>query len=415
MFRPKRLRTPSYEMLSVKVKADLQDCYLDCHNVRELPHGGLAALGRFDEVALEQKVKKAAFADKGKIYFVTPEGDGLYVKEGDAVSCVMQGKFEDVFFLSYGSYPLFTSPSTGVFRIVGSEVVKLSLYGFYNMAVSRDIAVLNQRNGVRVAPLDETVNAWTLAHKVPLNEQCSAVVTLGKKVYLLGNDCYAFEPRAYTPDSTLFPVAHNVGFVRAESVVALGNKAVFASDGKLFKLQSEKVSRIFGQLDATVDFHNAVACRLNGYYLVSGQRKLLSGGKNDITLLLDVDRERIAGVFEWGFDSLYSRGEELYAVRDGVLYRFSEEEDLSIFRVSNLDLGTTRIKFLDKFAIRSNCYNYVLVESDGYRVGKYVTGKGSTQFVTVHGHGKQFGIEVQSEDGLDLQYLELFARAPKGV
>lgn len=412
MFYRKGMRAMHASNMRASVSIRFDDCWTECDNVRRAVDGRITSFGQFRQMDFPHNAVKVLFYNDGKLYVAAD--DGLYMLGGDEWSCVLSCKLADCSWLYYDRKMIFSGVNAGTHRIANGKATELWVTGYNSMTVAGSRIIGAAGTSISVAPAGKT-DDWSNSVTVNPFYACQTVEAIGEVAYALGEECYAFRPRAAETDMSFHPVASNVGKVQRGSAVNLGKKIVFASQQGLYKLQSDGVSRIFSSLDGFVRFDGAVACQSEGKYLVSCKSLDGDGTANDITLLLDVDSQRVCGVLHTGFDALYGRGSDLFAVREGKLFRFVSGEGVSVLRKQNIDMGSKKMKFLHSLSLLARCNADVFVESDGVRRQYAFYGSDRTQTRRIVGHGKEFAVEVRTDNGMDIGLVRLDAHAIREV
>ncbi len=359
--------------------------------------------GQFVEAQFAPKAVKPLLFWQNKLYVLAE--DGVYTLfEGEATRLVTKGG-QDGSCTVFNNGVVFSGVKIGTYTL-GETATLINPYGYNSVAVCGDRLVgVDERELVASDPAQPS--KWLSGQKIFAHDKCSAVLSAGKQLYLLGDTCYVYCPDGEDIESQFYPFARGMGNVSPSSAVYMGDCAVFATDSGLRKMTgSAKAERIFANLTEFADFSTATACRQGNCYLVSCRRK--GGAQNDITLLLDVKEGRIKGVFAEGFDYLCSDGNTVYGTRQGKLYVLEEGGNACV-RFENIHFGIGRTKYLDRLYIRTRQNADVFVEADGVKRLYTLSGKNGLQSLRLSAYGKQFALELQSED-MDIDSVRLSAR-----
>lgn len=396
MFRPKNLNAAHEQKLRFKSSLDVAKAFENCHNVRST-RKGVQSVGNFEKVPFAHSVQKVLFNDNGKLYALC---DGVPYVSGQGEPLI-ERTFSDGVMYKFHDALVFGAPEASY--TVENGVATLAGLGMKDVTVGADRLVwVNGVNLYVSEPQNMLKSPWTLH----MSASCGAVAAIGDKVYALGDECVVVQPKYVQTDSVARVFAKGIGNVK--TAVALGTKIFFASDKGMYLLHND-VKSVFDELDFCAD--QAVACRLKNHVLISCKRSATSD-ENDITLLLDVDSEKLVGVFEFGFDSLYSDAKSVYGVKKGEIFCLDGEDGLSIF-CEDVDFGTAQTKYLDKLVVRTSENVDVYVESDGVRTVYVFNGSPNVEVRRLNGYGKRFRVEVQAFDGMGLEQLELYAHSIK--
>ena len=410
MFFSQRISSASAKQLKTKLPLETDKIFLDCHNLVRTPVG-LRSMGKFVQIPFAHAAKKVVAYCNDRLYIHTV--NGLYTLKGDVANCVYSAEMTDVTSLLFNRYLILSSRQAGTFQATDDKLTVLTNNGFDALATTRERIFGVQPTKLQIAPAGQ-LDQWRSSLEIDPQTDCDTAVAVDNKLYLLGDVCYAYESKAVELDSKLYPIASNLGKVQSASAVCLGRKAVFAANG-LYKLQSGNVDRVFEQLDAYLDLDGAAACALYGYYMLSCKRKYGDKARNDVTLLLDVASEKVMGVFDCGFQSLFSYGNDVYAVQDGQVYKFFPQDSDARYKCSKIDMGSQKIKYLDELTLRVEKDCEVKVTSELCEQGCFVKGSPFAQSIRLCCYGKEFCVEVLAKDGLKLDSLQLHAHAQSEV
>ncbi len=388
------------QVLYSKVELGLKN-FLKCHNLK-VTDFGLRGLGEFFEHPFDQEAVKVVYADSNGVYVVAK--DGLYLNKDLVLSFDKQNGC----CVLYNKLLIFSCKGFGTYAVTKKTTARLWVYGFDKMALSGGGVCGVENNTFHQSTAGET-DQWRDVVRVNVPEECNSVAAEKGKAYVLGNTCYTFDPKAERIDSRFTPIAANVGKVYADSTVSFADCTLFASDNGLYKLQNGNVKKVFDGLN--LRFDGAVACAFAGKYLVSCKRGDFSAS-NDITLWLNPETQRVDGVYEWGFDSLYSNGGEVYGVREGKLFKHYDLAGKWHFESEKIDMGSKKLKFLD--AVELSTRNTVRVTVIGDQTAMVIFyGGASVEKQPIRLSGKEFTVVMESDVEFDSENLALTAHRPK--
>lgn len=399
IFRKNILKGATQRVCKQTVELNADRHKFDMHNVLQTKRG-LGSLGNFEKVEFAPKAIKVFASDMTKQVFVLAE-DGLYSLLPQPAK-LSEGVFSEGTGAILDRQVIFSAAGKGTYTVGSGGAERVCMWGCKSVGTCLGRLVGVDSNDVRVCAVGDT-NLLKAEFTVRTNETLQGGGAVGDVFYALGEACYMYRPNAEAAESRFVPIAHNVGVVQTDTVVALKDKLVFAANGGLKAAKQGKVTDL-----ATIDdlcLTGAVACEFEGRYMLSCKREANSSA-NDITLVLD-DKGVTVGVFEYGFDSLFSDSSVLYAVKNGDVFRFVKEPSLSCAYFGNLNLGCDTVKHLRRIAIRTRNDASVWVHSDGIKRLYFVTGSPATQTLLVNGVGREFALEVQCDDGLDLDLLRI--------
>ncbi len=406
MFYRKDFKRYVSEQVTEDIDFHSQNSLLESDNVF-VTSAGLRSLGCMKQIPLSCQPVKVLMCVNETLYFIAK--DGLYSfreKEKKLLDSVNEGCC-----VMLDNDVIFSSAQSGTYRLTEDSATELFSSGHCSMDVAGERLLALDGDALTVLPAG---NAEVYEGSISINTSpaCRAAVSLENKLYALGDTCFVHEPKAEPIDSRFRAMYKNIGVVSPESVVPMGKEVIFASNSGLYKLTVGNVQKICSQLDGTVSFADAAACKFRGRYLVSCKRNL--SGPNDITLLIDTSRQQIEGVFQCGFDSLSSSENSVYAIKDNVLIRLDENGGLSRFKIKNMDMGSQKIKHLDRILLLCPTSAEVRVSSD-YGQTKYLfEGSEAIQYKRINGRGRRFAIEVLSSNA-HLQLLQLHAHISSEV
>ena len=252
------------------------------------------------------------------------------------------------------------------------------------------------------------ISQWDDSLVINADTKLDALIALDK-LYVLGDTCYTLVPNAEECNMQFKPFAFNVGAVQAESVTALGKRAIFASTNGLYKLTSNSITPIFTQLYDYVSFDGCVACEYNGKLCITCKRRDGDMTKNDILLVLDVDREQIDAVLDVEAQHIATIDGKLYMVVNNKLCMASDEIVESSY-VETVDFHSGDVKYLDKLTVRTLTDVDIWIDNGREKRRYCVRGKHNVQRLPLAGSGRQFDVVVHAHDGMQLDCLELTAR-----
>ena len=380
-----------------------------CDNVL-CADGRLSGAYGFDEHKYFNAFKavKVLGESEGWVYVSTDEG--LFVCHSKMPTHVSYDPYDETSGCWYQGLLIFSAPGYGTYVVRDAKKQIIYDVGCVSMAVCNDrIFGVDPKGNVHVAPVGEM--DFAEAFRITPHTKVAAVVAIGKKLYALGDTCYAVDPcHADDVDVTFRAISHGVGSVVTDSVATLGNRTIFATDSGLRVLQSDRVSPIFTSLGSLVSFDGCVACVHDGKYFITCKRLDGTRERNDITLILDVDKEKVVGVLNQGFENIHSLGHTLYAVQNGLLLSMNQTTQTASWQ-RTVDFGDAGVKYLDTLLIATKQDASVTVRTDNEKRIYRVKGKRTVQRISLAGHGRTFTVTVQSCGGMDVHYVELTARS----
>ena len=385
-----------------QVNSDL----LRCGNVVSVGGGLRSALGA-QQMDFSVDAVKVVVEHDGILYVLG--ANGLYsCHDGEAIRIISKVDYTACSNLFQGVL-MFSGPKTGAYLLNGDSATLKAKIMAISMAVCCDRRfALEENNNIVVTTIGPT--DWSDYFRVTPNTKLNALVAIGKKLYALGDTCYVFEPHPTDNlDVTFRAMCQGIGVVQTDTQATFGKKAVFATDSGLRLLQSDSVNPIFCKLNDFVSFTGSVACAHKGLYYVSCKRLDGLQEQNDVTLILDVHNEKIVGIIDMGWENLYSSGETLYATKDGKLFKLGGNAVASHW-FATVDFDNPSLKFLDSLFVKSKYDAELTVTGDNSSVCYKVTGKNGIQRLPVSGVGRTFTLEIQAQDGLQVDYAELTAR-----
>ena len=352
-------------------------------------------------------------AANGDLVYVTCE-EGLYSMRGSAMywlsddashkgcGCVYRGDF------------VFSAKEMGTYFLTYNRAHQVYEKGFSSLTVCADRIFGLSDNEVYYTVAGER-DGWADGEMITLPTSCDALVTVGDKVYVLGNTCYSISPKADDIEFKCNVLAKNIGAVSTCSPVTYNGSAVFASSNGLYEICLDKITPIFTQLCDAIDFSTAVGAMFEGKYYVSCRSKNSGEQGNDVTLILDLEEEEIAGVFDIGFDSMCPIVGTIYAVHDGHFYWITDGKAQGRFVKSKIDFGTKSKKFLDRLTVTTLNDLDVTIRSESETRLYKIKGKKTAQKINLRDMGWEFSIKLTSNDGLDVENVELEAHVCEEV
>ena len=406
----KRMPAVSAQKCRAKLKLDLpisSEDLVNCGNVRCV-EGGLRGAYGFDAQYFFRYYRTLKILGEKWpwTYFATDEG--LFCVYSEMQTHVTYENYTVVSACFYQGKLIFSAPGFGTYLIKDYRKEKIGDVGFVSMAACSDrLFGLANDGDLYVAPVGQI--DFSEAFHITPHTKLSAVVTLGKKLYALGDACYVLEPyHADDVDITFRAMCYEIGKVQADSVVTLGSRVVFATENGLRLLQSDKITPIFSSLNNLVSFSGCVACSHGGKYYLSCKRLDGTQEQNDVTLILDVDQEKVVGVLNQGFENMYSLGYTFYAVQNGSLMKINETPQ-SVYWQRTVDFDRADKKYLDTLVIRTKQDVSVVIQTDNEKRIYRVKGKRALQRIPLAGHGRAFTVTLQAPSAMDVDYVELTA------
>lgn len=237
-----------------------------------------------------------------------------------------------------------------------------------------------------------------------LPTKCSAMVSLGlNDVYLLGKTCYKLTVSADFSDVKLKRLATGLTEVNKWSTQVLGDKIVFATDGGLYVIRKDKVSRILTDFDAVVNqkYSSCRASALDGKYVLSFPQRFK---QRNIAYLLDVDKQQCVGVLHEGVVQVQEHYNNVNCITDdGSLNQYTSlSYATATYLKSNVDFGTPARKFLRRLNIRTKNAITVYVTDEYGEKAYSVSGSDAVQSIPVVASGVNFTYRIVSADNKQL-------------
>lgn len=407
MFYARHLKGAPRTYYKQNVELNVEKHKFHAHNVLQRQRG-FASFGRFKQVDFEPQAVKVLCKYPFSGYLYVLATDGVYYLSPRPVKMIDRA-FDGGDCTLFDEKAIFSSNNAGTYALSFDSSEKTDVMGCRHV-VNCCGRLIGQGDGwIRVCEAD-SYDDVVHAYKFDIDTALAGAAVSGNKFYALGDVCFLLEPDGDMIESKLRPIAQNVGSVQGESVVPLGERVVFASRNGLKAVISDKVTNLFEDI-VDLDFDGATACAFRGHYLVSCKRAGYYSEHNCVTLLLDVERQKVVGAFEFGFDSLYSESDDVYGVYDGKIYQFIEDMALSTVVIDKLDFGTSNKKFLRRAVVRSRNDLDLWVCSNNVKRLYAFPGSDKAQSRLINGYGEDFSLEIQSQDGFDLDMIRLEAYA----
>ena len=403
MYYPKPLRKAAAAELTLRLKDLPNDLLEDCDNMR-LSGGGVVPLGQFKKVTFSSKAVKPVHVSGDKAYVVAQ--DGLY-EVASSAKCVIAQPLDDGCCANYAQKLLF-SCKEGLFDLT-DNAQRLHIKGYNSLVAVGDRLLGADDSGLTVNKVDDCSD-WSQSVNVYPYVACDCLVADRTQAVALGDVCYVYKVRAEELQSVFRPIAYNVGKVCKDSVATLPHMTVFTSDSGVYCYRKDAVRKLFDNLDGTLRFDMAAGCPFDGMYLVSCRRT--SSKTNDVTLLLDPDRQKVVGVLNTGYSAMCSDGQTVYAVRNNELYLLGSGQGNCSLTVT-ADMGTAATKFLTGLTVLTQNSLTVWIESDGQRNEYRFSSSKQLQSRPIVGYGKLFRVELSAAALPKL--LQVTARTTKGV
>ena len=303
---------------------------------------------------------------------------------------------------------IISSPSVGTYFAEQKKATSVYSGGFSSMTVCGDRIFGLDGQQLRYTAAGER-DGWDKGEMITLPTECDALVTLGEKLYALGNTCYVVSPDADDVEFKFSLFAGNIGRVATKSTVQFNGRIVFASKNGLYQLSSTGIKPIFEYLNGAVDFTDCCATLFDGKYYMSCRSKDSAEEGNDLTLILDLDREEILGVLDMGAGSICAARDKIYLEKDEHGYWLDYTATEGRFVKSNVNFNSNKKKFLDALVVTTRNDLDVAIHSETETRLYKIKGKKSAQKINLRDMGWEFSIELTSTSGLDLEKVELYA------
>lgn len=411
MFFSKKIKDTAAKKHKVSLRLDFNNSrgdFLKQKNVARVRNSVVSTFG-FVPTVYNEEILRAVFR-KGNYLVAVWQEHGvsafndenlqklLIPMESDCIVSHVEYQGETVFSCTGGTY------STAD----GRDRNTMTRNYYPSLAVCYDRVFGVSGNGLCMTDAGD-ISSWDDTRRVTSHTKLDAVVALDK-IYVLGDTCYTFTPSAEEIDGKFAPFCYGIGAVQTESVIAFGKRAIFATAKGLYELKKTAITPIFSDICQYVSFDGCVACAYKGKYVVLCKRKDTDSMRNDILLVLDVDSEQITAVLDVQPQHISVVDGILYAVFDNKLYVMSDECVETCY-VETVDFGSSDVKYLDKLTLRTQCDVDVWIGNGSEKRRYSIKGKNSIQSVPLAGSGRQFTVEVQARNGLDLDLAELTAHS----
>ena len=413
ILRNKLAHTPS-KRLKTDVKLDFDftsEDVCNCINV-ERKGKGVGTVYSTHPYRLKGNAK-LVFSDGKNGYFVTERG---YFITTDAYYCeiLLSRPTGELCYCAYRDGIIVSSSGYVTDYLVGKTVIPLLQDGFSDLTCCND-RVFGLNNQEVVYAEAGTADGWSNGQTLTLATPCDALVTVGGKVYALGNTCYAISPDAEDVAFKLTHFASNVGTVSRTSIVNYDDKALFASRNGLYLISSNKITPIFQRLNEFFDMSDAAATYFKGKVYLSCKSRRNDAAANDVTLCLDIDDEEVCGVLDGGYSSLAATDTYICGVKGIEGISFSESSAYGVYVKSNIDFDCSAKKFLDALTIKTFSDITLTIRSENETRMYTLTGKNSEQKIKIRGMGWRFSIELTASSGLYVDKLQLEAHVCEEV
>lgn len=411
MILPKKMSAVSAAKCRAKLELNLptdSEDILNCGNVQCF-QGGLRSAYAFEVQKYFSYFKALKILGQMGVWEYIAAEEALYGVQFEMPSTVIRENFSVVSGCFYQDRFIYSSPNVGTYSVYLWKGNKIYDVGFVSMATCSDrLFGLTDNNYLYVAPVGQM--DFTESFRITPHTKLTSIVAIGKKLYALGDTCYALEPyHADDVDVVFRAISHGAGIVQTDTEVNFENKVVFATDCGLRLLQSDRVTPIFNSLNDYVSFTGSVGCAYKGKYFISCKRLDGTLEQNDITLVLDVDGEKVVGVINQGFEHMRSLGDKFYAVQNGSLLKMVETPQ-PVYWQKTVDFGNSYVKYLSTLIIGSRQDVNVIIQSNNEKRVYRVKGKRTLQRIPLAGSGRVFTVTIQAQNGMHVDYVELTAR-----
>ena len=349
----------------------------------------------------------------GDIVYLMCE-DGLYSLRGSTLGWLTEEVVPAMSACVYRGDMILSAKDFGTYFVTQSKAQKVYGDGYSSMTVCADrIFGLHQKE-VRYTSAGKC-DGFSEGESITLPTDCDALVAIGEKVYVLGNTCYTIAPKADDVEFKFSVFAKNIGTVSARATVVYNGMAVLASSNGLYQICFDKISPIFTELSDVLDLTGSVGTMFDGKYYLSCRTKNSSEKGNDVTLILDLDKEEIYGVLDTGFESICAIGDRIYVTREKHFYYILDGEALGKFVKTNVDFGTDKKKFLDLMTVTTIKDLDVAIHSENETRLYKIKGKKTAQKINLRDMGWEFSIELSSNSGLEVENMVLYAHVCEEV
>ena len=348
-----------------------------------------------------------ALATNGDVFFVLCE-DGMYSVVGSSLEWLTEDVARQAAAVVYRGDLIVSAKELGTCFVTTTQSKQVLDKSFSSMTVCADRLFGLQQKEVYYTAAGER-DGWANGEMITLPSVCDALVTVDGKVYALGNTCYKISPNGDDIEFHFKVFANNIGAVEERSPVTYNGKAVFATVNGLYQISSDKIAPIFDQLNELVDFGGCAGVMFDGRYYLTCRTKNATEKGNNVTLVLDLDREEIVGVLDSGFDSICAAHDMLYATWQGHCYWIETGVEKGKYTKSNINFASSEKKFLDKLTVTTLNNLAVTIRSEREVRLYKIKGRKTPQKINLRDMGCEFSIELSSSDGLCVENVELFA------
>ena len=370
---------------------------------------GVAPSISFEQTPYSDEIYRAIFRQNG--YLIALKKDQGLCRFNDKWSYSFLGQLTEDGVISHVKYQGATvfSCSRGTYLTVnGIEATEINNNFYPSLAVSGDRLFGVCGNSLSMTEAGD-ISSWDDTRTVYAHTQLDAVVALDK-LYALGDTCYTFSPDAEEIDAKFHPFCYGIGAVQPESVARFDKRAIFATTNGLYQLKNGVITPVFIQLNDFVSFNGCVACAYKGKYVVACKRKNGDASAKDIVLVLDLDTDLVCAVLDVEPQHISTVDGVLYAVFNDKLFYATDGQVEGSF-CQKVDFGCSNVKYLDKIAIRTHTDAQVWIGNGAEKRRYDFKGRKTIQTAKLLGSGRAFYVEVQAQDGIKLDYLELFAHS----
>ena len=408
MFLHKKSAAGPFKRLKTALKLDFGGSAYDLRHSCNVERYGNGIISGFTQTEIPLPVlARQVIATNGDVLYVMTDL-GVYSVVNGVSTRLINIVQPDLTTCTFRGSVLVSARDMGIYFVSATSSKSVYESGFDSLLVLNDRIFGMFSKEVRYTGAGQR-DGWVNGEMIKTPTTCDALLAVDHKVYVLGDTCYVLTHDAEDIEFKFRVFAHNVGAVSRFSVVNYNGGAVFASSNGMYRLSSNKITPIFEQLNDVVDLSKCVATFFDGKYYLSCRTKGSSEESNDVTLILDVDTEEITGVLHDGYESLVSSKSLIYATRNGRCYAIKKGVSDGRYVKSNVDFATSEKKFLDRLTVKTLSDLDVAIRSENETRLYKVKGKKSTQKINLRDMGWVFSIELSSNDGLNVENLELFA------
>lgn len=413
MFLHKKAARAVGRRLKANVSLDFGSNESDLRNSLNVEKDGNGITSSFKrKIQVVSGVPKKFVGTNGNVLYYTTD-KGIYTLENNVRRLILDACPTEVAGCVFRSNFYLSGTGIGTNEVANDITPKsVSNRYFTSMAVCSDRIFGLYANEVRYCEAG-IPNNWEYGEMLVLPERCDALIAVDGKVYVLGNTCYTLTPHAEHIEFKFSRIAHNLGAVAKYSVLNYNGCGVFASSNGLFKISSGKITPIFTQLNDLLDFSRSASAFFKGKWYLTCRTKSSSGIINDVTLKLDLDKEEVEGVLEYGFEVLAATPSVIYGLRNEEFHSFAQDTSLGRFVKSGIDFATDEKKFLDRLSVTTLHDLDVKIRSENETRLYKVKGKNSLQKINLRDMGWEFSIELSSDAGLSVKNLTLEAHTSK--